>query len=222
MFSCLGRLGCLAFILLILAGVAGWFTQDIWMPKVRARVGMSPAVSTATWEPVQTSGAARGREALAQLRKRSGPVFVQVRPADLASYAVSAAPTGALTGVKQLETRAEGDKVYFRGVVNTAELGAAGKSGPLSGVMDGMLRGDQQLTVGGRVEVTAPGHGVFHIDDVKVGELRLPTGAVRKLIAHYSGGAEANGGESLTFPLPSEIGDVRVQKGQITLYKSGK
>lgn len=222
MFSCLGRLGCFAFILLILAGIAGWFTQDMWMPKVRARVGMSPAVHTATWEPVQSEGAARGRDALAQLRRKSGPVFVQVRPSDLASYAVSAVPGGTLSGIKNLETRAEGDRVFFRGTVNTAELGAAGKSGPLAGVMDGMLRGDQQLTVGGRVEVTEPGHGVFHIDEVKVGELRLPAGAVRKLIAHYSGGAEANGGESLTFPLPSEIGDVRVQKGQITLYKSGK
>lgn len=222
MFSCLGRLGCFAVILLVLAGIVGWFTQDVWMPKVRARAGLAPAVSTVRWEPVKTDGAGRGRDALAQLRSKNGPVFVQVRPADLAAYAISAAPGKAIEGIKQLESRAEGDRVYFRGVVNTAELGAAAKSGPLAGVMDGMLRGDQQLTIGGRVEIPSPGHGVFHIDDVRIGELRLPAGAVRKLIAHYAGSAESNGGESFTFPLPTEIGDVRVQKGQITLYKSGK
>ena len=92
MFSCLGRLGCFAFILLVLAGIAGWFTQDMWMPKVRSKVGLSPASSPVVWAPVRNAEASRGREALAQLRKKIGPAFVQVRPADLASYAVAAAP----------------------------------------------------------------------------------------------------------------------------------
>lgn len=222
MFSCLGRLGCFATILLLLAGVVGWFTQDMWMPKLRARAGFAPAVSASVWEPVKSEGAARGHDALVQLRKRNGPVFVKVHPADVASYAIGLAPSKALSAVKHLESRAEGDRVYFRGAVNTAELGASAKTGPLSGVMDGMLRGEQQITVGGRMEVASPGHGVFNIDEVKIGELRLPAAAVRKLIAHFAGTAEANGGESLTFPLPPEIGDVRVQKGAITLYKSGR
>lgn len=171
---------------------------------------------------MKSEGAARGHDALVQLRKRNGPVFVKVHPADLASYAIGLAPGKALSGIKHLESRAEGERLYFRGTVNTAELGASAKSGPLSGVMDGMLRGEQQITVGGRMEVASPGHGVFHIDEVKVGELRIPAGAVRKLIAHYAGTAKENAGESLPFPLPPEIGDVRVQKGAITLYKSGR
>ena len=222
MFSCLGRLGCFAVILLLLAGVVGWFTQDMWVPKLRARAGFAPSASAAVWEPVKPEGAARGHDALVQLRKHNGPVFVKVHPADLASYALGMAPRKALNGVTQLESRADGDRIYFRGTVNTAELGASAASGPLSGVMDGMLRGEQQITVGGRMEVTTPGHGKFQIDEVKVGELRLPAGAVRKLLAHYTGAAEADGGASIDVPLPPEIGDVRVQKGAITLYKSGR
>ena len=110
-------------------------------------------------------------------------------------------------------------RATLRGTVNTAELGASAASGPLSGVMDGMLRGEQQITVGGRMEVTTPGHGKFQIDEVKVGELRLPAGAVRKLLAHYTGAAEADGGASIDVPFderptPQGLGQLVVADAQ--------
>ncbi len=44
MFGCLGRLGCLA--ILLIAGAIGWFTQDAWLPKAKAKIRTTaPALS---------------------------------------------------------------------------------------------------------------------------------------------------------------------------------
>jgi hypothetical protein len=36
MFGCLARIGCL--LVIVAAGAIGWFTQDAWLPKVKAQV----------------------------------------------------------------------------------------------------------------------------------------------------------------------------------------
>lgn len=219
MFSCLGRLGCLAVVALVVAGIVGWFTQDMWVPSLRRRIGLAPDASRAVWQPVARGGAAQGREALAQLRRRGGPVSVRVQPADLAAFALEQAPPGALDGISKLEAQVDGDRVLLRGEVDTERLGAGTKGGPLAGVMDGLLRGRQPLLLGGRLDVPAPGRGVFRLDDVRIGELRLPAAVIRRLLERNAAAATVDD-RAIGFPMPAEIGDIKVQDGVITLYRA--
>src|SRR5215213_2185592 len=82
MFGCIGRLGCLA--VLLVAGALAWLTRDRWM-------GHGPAVTAAesgavVWEPLSDEAAARARTAVQTLSRPSGAVFVNLRPGEVASY----------------------------------------------------------------------------------------------------------------------------------------
>ena len=222
MFGCLGRLGCLIAGLALIA--AAWFTRDIWEPKVRAGVGAvmhsAPAatVVASTWEPLTNAGAARGRSALASLSQQNGPVYVNISPADLASFALDSVMhgiTGRATGVQAM---ARDDRIYLRGETTVGELGGTNSLGPLSA----MFSGKQQLTVRGRLEVLKPGLGQFRVDEIEIGEVKRPGALIPQLIGRYDTSKRDAlvASNAIAVPLPHDLADIRVGKGRVTLYKS--
>jgi hypothetical protein len=219
MFGCIGRLVTLVCLLAVVA--AAWFTRDYWEPKLRARLRGAPAVTAASapnWESLSNEGAARARAAVNSLSQRNGPVYVNVSPADLASFALDSVMhgiTGRATGVQAM---ARDDRLYLRGETTVGELGGATSLGPLSQ----MLNGKQQLTLRGRLEVLKPGLGQFRVDDIEVGEVKLPGAMISKLISRYSVGKRdpAVAADAVPVRLPNDLADIRVGKGRITLYKS--
>jgi len=222
MFGCLGRLGCLIVALALVA--AAWFTRDMWEPKVRAGVSAvmhsAPAatVVASTWEPLTNAGAARGRSAVASLSQQNGPVYVNISAADLASFALDSVMhgiTGRATGVQAM---ARDDRIYLRGETTVGELGGTSSLGPLSA----MFSGKQQLTVRGRLEVLKPGLGQFRVDEIEVGEVKLPGALIPQLIGRYDSSKRDAlvASNAIAVPLPRDIADIRVGKGRVTLYKS--
>ena len=224
MFGCLGRIGCLIVGLALIA--AAWFTRDMWEPKVRAGVSAvmhsTPAATVAstlpTWEPLTNAGAARGRSAVASLSQQNGPVYVNISPADLASFALDSVMhgiTGRATGV---EAMARDDRIYLRGETTVGELGGTSSLGPLSA----MFSGKQQLTVRGRLEVLKPGLGQFRVDEIEIGEVKLPGALIPQLIGRYDTSKRDAlvASNAIAVPLPRDIADIRVGKGRVTLYKS--
>lgn len=221
MISCLGRIGCL--ILIVIGGIAAYLLQDRWLPQVRAKFGGTPvAASSIAWAPLDADAARRGEEAFVSLSSRNGPAYANVTAAELGAYAMTHFASDKVAGLTSLQAATRGDQLFLKGMVDVSALGGGKKDGPLAGVMDGLLSGKQELQIGGRLEVGKAGAALFHIDEVKVGELRLPSSVVKKLIAHYSTAKadSSNVSSSIPLTLPKELADIRVQSGKVTLYKA--
>jgi hypothetical protein len=217
MFSCLGRLGCL--LVLLVAGALGWFTRDLWVPKLRARFAAAPPpVVEARWEPLTAEGAARARAALERLAEKSGPVYVNVAAGDFAAFLLDSALRGFGAGATGAEARARDDRLSLRAEVSVADLGGPKVLGPLTSV----VKGRQALTVRGRLEVLKPGRAQFRVDQIAIGELTLPAAMIPKLTGRIAAKDRDSSVSPDAIPLrvPRTLGDVRVGKGRMTLYKN--
>ena len=136
MFGCLRRIGCL-FILCI-AAVAAYFMRDRWMPYL-PRMGSSTRTTTTAsgpaWQPVSDDGAARARRAIESLGRRTGPVFVNVSPGDLASYFYIALSEQLPPSADSVEAINMNDRLYVRAVIAIDDFKAADALGPLGGML---------------------------------------------------------------------------------------
>lgn len=257
MFGCLARIGCL--LIFVVAGAIGWFTQDAWLPKVKAQVrttapvlvrkakeiaskagvpssrgnaksgasdnandnaggsAKSPA-SESQWTALSAAGAERGREAVAKLNQKNGPAYVNVGAADLASFVLDSILHGISQGASTAQAIAKNDRIYMKAMVSAADLGGPKTLGPLSGLVEGK----QELTVGGRLEVLAPGKAQFRIEEISLGELKLPSVVIPRIVARIGvKDRTANTpGDVIPVNVPASLADVRVNKGHVTLYKT--
>lgn len=218
MLGCLMR-GAVA-VVLVAACAVGWFTRDVWVPRVRARLGSTPAVTaSALWTRVTPAGAAKVRAALQGLRSPNGPVYLNVDPADLAAFALDSALLAiSSSDARRVEAMARDDRLYLRTTVRVSDLGDAKALGPLVGV----LEGPQELEIRGRLEVIKPGLAQFRVDQVRLRDITIPSAAIAKIIARLQLPKRdpALAADALPVQLPREVADVRVGKGRITLYKS--
>jgi hypothetical protein len=218
MFGCLGRLGCL--IVLVLAAAVGWFTQDSWLPRVKARLMSVPpaTTSTAKWEPLTAAGADRARAAVAKLSLKNGPVYVNIAAGDLAAFVLDSVLHGFSPTATNAEAMARDDHLYLRAQVSVADLGGPKTLGPLSG----MLEGKQELSLRGRLEVLKPGRAQFRVDQVALKELKLPAAMIAQLVGRIGirGRDSSVAGDAIPVRVPAELADVRVGKGRVTLYKA--
>jgi len=218
MLGCVVRLA--AILLLAVAGVGGWLTRDLWGPPVLQRLGLSapPAAAAAAWEPLSPEGAARARTALESLRRRDGPVYVNVRAGDLASFALDSVLRRFGRDVQGPAALAGDDGLHLRATVRVADLGDAKSLGPLAGV----LEGPQPLELRGRLDVVRPGLGRFRVDRIKIKDITLPSAAIPRLLRRLAIPARdaAVGPDAVPVRLPPEIADARVRKGRVTLYKA--
>ncbi len=217
MFSCLGRLVSLALLLLVAA--AGWLTRDAWLPKLRARfVAAPPPVAESKWEPLTPEGAARGRAAFERLTERNGPVYINLGAGDFAAAVLDSVLHGFSAAATDAAALARDDRLYLRAQVSVADLGGPNVLGPLTG----MVSGRQQLTIRGRIEVLKSGRAQFRVDEIALGELKLPAAVIPRLTARIAVNDRdaAVAAEGIPFHVPRTLADVRVGKGRVTLYKN--
>ena len=219
MFGCFRTLGCLVVIVALAA--AAWFTQDRWMPYVRGgnvtgAVGPAGAAGV-VWQPVSDSAAAVGRERVQSLRGRSGPVFINLSSAQLASFVLSEVVQQLPSSARDVETAVIGDRVYLRTTVNLRDMGTD-VLGPL-----GAMFGDREtLQLGGTLAVVRPGLGQFQVTEVKLRDFSLPPRVIPRLLERIRRAPPPEGvaADALPLDIPDYIGDVRVAGGKITLYKN--
>ena len=220
MFGCLRRLGCLV-VLLGVCGI-GYFTRGLWLDRVRAHLPGAPdtaaVASTSAWEPLSPDRAERGERAVRALARKGGPVYVTLRPGELASYAFLSLASTLPPSAKDAESAVIGDRIYVRALVSLRELGGAGGFGALGG----MLSDRDTLRLGGTFDVLRPGLAQFHVQDVQLGSFPVPARMIPALVKRVRRGKDAPGlaTDALAVPIPDYIGDVRVARGRITLYKN--
>lgn len=216
MFGCLRRLGCL---LVLLLAVALWFARDLWWPRVQRATGPRPTAGavadTNAWEPLDQARAERGERAVRALAARSGPVYVNLRAGELASYAFLSLADAAPLPLREAEAAVLGNRVYLRSLVTLRDLGGA------LGAAGALLPDRDTLHLGGTFEVVRPGLAQFRVAEVRIGGLPVPAAVVPRLLRRT--GVRAGEGvaeDAVGIPIPRYIGDVRVARGRITLYKS--
>jgi hypothetical protein len=213
MFGCLARLGCLAVILV--AAAAAYLTRDRWLPRVTGE--RDPVV--ATWQPVSDTAATRAERSLESLGARRGPVFVNLTPGQLASLLLARADGRAVAAaIHDAEAAVEGERIRVRANLALDELRGVDGLGPLGS----LLQGNAPVELAGTVDMVRPGVGQFRVETLKIQDLALPPQAIPKVIARLHRGARPDSvaSNAIPFAVPSYIGDIRVSRGRITLYKN--
>ena len=219
MFGCLRRVGCL--IVLCVAAVAAYLTRDRWMPYIpglRSTARSTASTRGPAWEPVSDESAARARRAIESLGRRTGPVFVNLPPGDLASYFYIALAQQLPPSADSIEAAVVGTRMYVRAVISLDDFKAVDALGPLSGFVGRRER----LQMGGTFAMIRTGLAQFLVEDVRLGELPIPRPAIPKLLRQIRRGSTPPGlaDNGLPFVVPTYLGDARVADGKVTLYKT--
>ncbi|HEX2781481.1 MAG TPA: hypothetical protein VHM30_18400 [Gemmatimonadaceae bacterium] len=207
------KIGCL--VVLLLGVVVGWLLRDQIFRGSRSE---SSATAAAGWERLSPEGSARMRTALANLQKPRGPVFVTVRPADLASYVYEQLARQLPPSADSVEAGAFGERLYVRASVKPSDFGGSDVLGPLAG----FLSERERMQFGGAFRIIRPGLAEFRVQEIRFRDFPVPSGAIPRLLRRIEKGARPAGVSEDGLPLvvPSYIGDVRVEPGRVTLYRS--
>ena len=213
MFGCMRRLGCLAVVLLLAVGL--YLSRSRWMPLVGFG---DTAAKEGVWEPVTAEGAERARAAIASLAAKSGPVYANIRPGDLASYVFRALRNELPPSAQNVEATVIGDRMYVRASVALSDFGGPSVLGPLAALMSDR----ETMMFGGTFDVLRPGLAQFRVQELKLRELAIPARMIPKLVQRIGRGARPQGvaPDALPLEVPVHIGDARVGRGQDTLYKN--
>ncbi|MFN2563382.1 MAG: hypothetical protein ABR499_00050 [Gemmatimonadaceae bacterium] len=220
--GCIGRLGCL--ILLALLAAVGWLTRESWLPMIRGAApgGGDTAGAIASregvWQPLTAQGGERTRRALEALQQPNGPAAVTVGAADLGAYVYQELARQLPPSADSVEAMAVGDQLHVRASVRLQELGGRDVLGPLAG----MLGDRERLQLGGNLRVVRPGLGELVVREIHVGQLRIPSALIPRLLRQASRRRERPAGVSesgVPLRLPDYIGDVRVAGGDVTIAR---
>jgi hypothetical protein len=214
--GCLKKLGCLLLaVVLLAAGAAGaWY----WL-RGRSGGGMadSAGLTAAGWQALTPTGAQRARTALERLRAPRGPAYQSVAPGDLAAYIFQELSRTLPSSADSIEAAAVNNQLCVRAVVRTSEFGDRNALGAFA-----MLLGDRErLQLCGVLRIIRPGAGEFQVKQFRIREFNLPQAVIPRLIGQMSRGTRPAGisPDGLPLQTPEYVGDVRVQRGEITLYK---
>ncbi len=205
-------------MLVVIAAVAGWMLRDR-IPWGREDARVVPATEASiVWERLTPEGARRARETVGRLAGRSGPVFTNVSPGDLAAYIFEELSQQLPPSAEDTEAAVIGDRLHVRATMRMSELGGGGVLGPMAG----MVRERERVEFGGILEVVRPRLAQFRVQQLRVGDLTLPPPMIPRLVPRVSRGARPEGiaDDALALVIPVHVGDVRVSRGRITLYKA--
>lgn len=212
MSGCLRSVGCLT--LLCILAVAGWITRARWLPEV---TGRRPA-PTIAFDPVTEARRARGRSAITSLGQKSGPVFANLTAAEASALVLTDAKRRLPAFVDQVEAAVVGDRLVLRSTLDPAELRGIDKLGPLAS----MLQSRQEVTLSGTLEIAHAGQALYVVQQVHVNDLDVPSPVVASLVRQIDRRTREAGtpDRAIAFEIPPYVGDIRVAKGRVTLYKS--
>jgi hypothetical protein len=220
--GCIARIGCL--IVLVLLGVIGWLTRERWLHMVNggatrpSDTAIAAAGTESVWQPLTAQGGERARRALADLARPNGPTVVTVSAPDLGAYVYQELARQLPPSADSVEAMAVGDQLHVRASVRLQELGGRDVLGPLAA----MLGERERLEIGGNLRVVRPGLGELVVRELRVGQLRIPSGLIPRLLRQVSRRDRPPGTSETGLPLrlPEHIGEIRVAEGSVTIGRA--
>jgi hypothetical protein len=215
MSGCLRSIGCLTVLVIVVA--AAWLLRDEWVPRIHWHSGPARSTNAVVWQPLTPEGAARAKQAVDSLNSKSGRVFANIAPADLAAYVYDELSKELPPSAEHVEATAYDRELWVRTNVNLRDLGDSDALGPLSG----MLGDRQSVQFGGTLDIVHPGLAEYRVESIKVGDVTIPRAAIPRLLRKFERGDRPAGIADNALPLtvPTYIADVRIARGTITLYK---
>ena len=212
---CLGRT-ILLLVVVVLAAIL-WISRDRWLRYLPGSHGTA-AVTEPVWEPLTPDAAARGKRAIDALSARTGPVFANLKGAEVASYIFQRAGAALPAASDSAEAGVIGDVLYVRAIVPMKEVAASGALGPLGG----LLNDREPLTLGGTLHVIRPGLSEFQLREVKLREFKVPGGIIPRLVKQLDRGPRPDGvsADGIAVKTPESLADVRIANHRVTLYKA--
>jgi hypothetical protein len=218
MFGCVRKLGCL--VVLLLAAVL-YLTRGLWYERVRARIDGREAVEVTSsgWEPLSEAAGRRAERSVRSLGGSSGPVYVSLSPGELASYVFLSLGDQLPASAQDARAAVVGDRIYLKTTMALADLGGAAALGPLGGFMADR----DTVQLGGDFEVLRPGTAQFRVREIKLRDFTVPAALIPRLVGRLRREApEGVAPDALPLRTPEHIGDVRIAKGRITLYRTSR
>lgn len=214
MSGCLRSIGCLV-VLAVLAAV-GWFTRDMWLPRVTG-ARPEPALE---WQRVTPGQRTRAERAVESLSSKSGPVFTNLTASEASALVLGPLQERAPGRIERGEAAIVGRSLVVRATVDVSQLDGLDILGPLAAAIGTHPR----VALTGDVDVIGPGMAEYRVQDAKVGDVHLPQNLIPQLVSKVGGrDRPANAArDAIVFPIPLYVGDVRIGKGHVTLYKSVK
>lgn len=212
--GCIARLGCL--IMLVLLAVGGWLTRDQWLPKLTGHA--STTATESGWQPLSAEAGSRGKRKIDELSSPSGPVYTSLSASEVASYVFQTVARTIPESADSAEAAVVGDALYVRAVLPVREIAGTGVLGPLGS----LLNDRERLTLGGSFRVIRPGLSEFAVREIKLRDIKVPTGAIPRLLRQISRGNRPDGlaPNALAVTTPRSLADVRIADGRVTLYKT--
>jgi hypothetical protein len=126
-----------------------------------------------------------------------GPAYVQISGAEFAAYALKGlVPANAQAAVVD-------DKLHVRSRVDLRSITVLPS-------LPKFIGDTQTVELVGTIVVPRSGVGEFRATEIKVGDVALPPAVIPRIF---------HGADSATVGLPTAVGDIRVARGLITLYK---
>jgi hypothetical protein len=226
MFGCLRRLGCL--VVLVVVAVMLYLNRDALpsqlvdlIPRVGGtaeRTAEPTAVADGSWQPLTPEGAARARTSVQSLSKPRGPVYTNVAGADLASFVADELRRQRPPSAEDVEAAIFGDQLHVRTVIRLSDLGGSRVLGPLSQ----FLSERDTVQFGGTFDVVRPGLAEFRVRQIKLRQLSIPSRLVPQILGQLNRGERPEGvaEDGLPLEIPPYVGDVRIARGRVTLYKT--
>ena len=216
------RLGCLLLIIILLAVIWFWYARvdekRTTSATNAAAIDIAGSTSNSGWQSFTPADANRGNVAIRSFNSPSGPVFVNLTPAEAGSYLLSLVSQTLPPSATNAQAAVIGNRLYVRSEVAWKDFG---ESRSLSSIR--MLLGERDsVLIGGTIGMIHPGLAQFNVQEMKLGKFDVPSALQQRLIAEIKKKNSVPGvaQDALPVILPSYITDVRIQNGKITLYKS--
>ena len=215
--GCFRTIGCA--VVLVAALAVGWIFRDDLMRLLDRDESAAIAIAEPEWAPLTAEGAARAREVVTRLERRSGRVYENVMPADLSALVFEELSRQSLPqSATNIEAAAIGSSLAIRANVRLSDFGGKEVLGPIATV----LNDREQVQFGGVLEVVRPGLAQYRVTALRIGRLDVPPPLIPRLIRRIGHGARPEGiaDDALPLEIPPYIGDVRIAGNSVTLIKA--
>lgn len=226
--GCGRRLGC--GVLLILLAAAAWLTRDQWSPWVqRARTwigGSAPAASPrpdsalarTDWQSVTAGGESHAERILLALGQRGSPPYATLLASDFAAFMLTDIAGQVPPPSDSTEAAVVDRALAVRTSLDIKALGGRSAFGPIGGV----LADREPMTLAGTFDVVRPGVAEFHVRQLTVHGLPVPTPFIPGLVRKFEGGQHPTGlaADALLLNIPRYVADIRIVDNRIAIYRT--
>jgi hypothetical protein len=197
----------------VIAAALAWLGRDRWAPRVFGTREGAPV----TWESVAEPRAEKAGNSIASLGAPNGPAFVNVSAAELAALMVQESGHRLPAALDSVAAAVDSETVRVRARVQLDDIRGLDALGPLSGLLDK----SEWIELSGTMAVIRQGLGEFHVRSVKIAEFQLPQAAIPRLLDRLDRSVRPEGvsPNGIAITIPDYIGDVRIARGQITIYR---